>query len=196
MSEEVKTTIPEDRQVKTYPILYNPEIKALNDLKDIDWGLDQTLPSIDEILKASGIEEKQGDLVQSGILDDLNQAVNISNDDYMKVTYPKWTDDIVLNYMIEDDKKEYYKIRVKAQATQICDYIDALIRLDRYPKEMFGEYKKVYNFIRYTPDDFERVRALNQLRIIAKSIIPTKIKFEQVTTIEPSLVSATPSREG
>jgi len=196
MSEEVKTTIPEDRQVKTYPILYNPEIKALNDLKDIDRGLDQTLPTIDEILKATGVEEKQGDLVQSGILDDLNQAVNISNDDYMKVTYPKWTDDIVLSYMIEDDKKEYYKIRVKAQATQICDYIDALIRLDRYPKEMFGEYKKVYNFIRYTPDDFERVRALNQLRIIAKSIIPTKIKFEQVTTIEPSLVSATPSREG
>ena len=196
MSEEVKTTIPEDLQVKTYPILYNPEIKALNDLKDIDWGLDQTLPTIDEILKATGVEEKQGNLVQSGILDDLNQAVNISNDDYMKVTYPKWTDDIVLNYMIEDDKKEYYKIRVKAQATQIYDYIDALIRLDRYPKEMFGEYKKVYNFIRYTPDDFERVRALNQLRIIAKSIIPTKIKFEQVTTIEPSLVSSTPSREG
>lgn len=181
-------------QIKTYPILYNPEIKALNDLKDMDWGLDQTLPTIDEILKASGVsEEKQGDLIQSGILDDLNQAVNISNDDYNKITYPKWTDDIVLNDMIKDDIKEYYNVRVYAQATQICDYIDGLIQLDRYPKEMFGAYKRLRNFIHSTPDKFERVRGLNQLRIIAKSIIPTKIKFGEISTIQPSIVSATPT---
>ena len=181
-------------QIKTYPVLYNPEIKALNDLKDIDFGLDQTLPSIDEILKASGVtEQKQSDLVQSGILDDLNQEVNISNEDYIKITYPKWTDDITLNNMIKDDIEEYYNVRVYAQATQICDYIDGLIQLDRYPKEMFGAYKRLRNFIHSTPNKFERVRGLNQLRIIAKSIIPTKIKFGEVTTIQPSIVSATPA---
>jgi len=180
--------------VKTYPILYNPEIKHLNDLKDIDFGLDQTLPSIDEILKASGVsEEKQGNLVQSGILDDLNQEVNISNEDYIKITYPKWTDDITLNNMIKDDIEEYYNVRVYAQATQICDYIDGLIQLDRYPKEMFGAYKRLRNFIHSTPNKFERVRGLNQLRIIAKSIIPTKIKFGEVTTVQPSIVSTTPA---
>lgn len=181
-------------EIKTYPLLYNPEIKALNDLKDIDFGLDQTLPSIDEILKASGVtEQKQSDLVQSGILDDLNQEVNISNEDYNKITYPKWTDDITLNNMIKDDIKEYYNVRVYAQATQICDYIDGLIQLDRYPKEMFGAYKRLRNFIHSTPNKFERVRGLNQLRIIAKSIIPTKIKFGEVTTVQPSIVSSTPA---
>lgn len=181
-------------EIKTYPLLFNPEIKALNDLKDIDFGLDQTLPSIDEILKASGVtEQKQSDLVQSGILDDLNQEVNISNEDYIKITYPKWTDDITLNNMIKDDIEEYYNVRVYAQATQICDYIDGLIQLDRYPKEMFGAYKRLRNFIHSTPNKFERVRGLNQLRIIAKSIIPTKIKFGEVSTIQPSIVSATPA---
>ncbi len=184
-------------EVKTYPILYNPEITFLNSLKDIDFGLDQTLPSIDEIQKASGVsEEKKTELVQSGILDDLNRAVNLSIDDLYKITYPKYTDDITINTMIKEDKDDYYKTRIKAQATQICDYIDGLIQLDRYPKGMFGEYKRLRRFLDATPDDFERARALNQLRIIARQIIPTKIKFEQVEIVEPSLLSSAPTREG
>ena len=86
--------------------------------------------------------------------------------------------------------EEYCNVRVYAQTTQICDYIDGLIQLDRYPKEMFGAYKRLRNFIYSTPDKFERVRGLNQLRIIAKSIIPAKIKFDHIETIQPSLVSS------
>jgi len=184
-------------EVTTYPILYNPEITFLNSLKDIDLGLEQSLPTIDEILKASGTsEENKSELIQSGILDDLNNSVNISNDDYIKITYPKFTDDITINNMIKDDIDEYYNTRVYAQATQICDCIDGLILLDRYPKAMFGAYKRLRNFLHATPDKFERARALNQLRIIAKSIIPTKIKFEQVEIVEPSLLSTAPTREG
>lgn len=184
-------------EVSTYPVVFDPHIKWLHDLKYVDFGLDQTLPSIDEIQKASGAtEEKQTELIQSGILDDLNRAVNISNDDYTKVTYPKYTDDITINNMIKEDIVEYYNTRVYAQATQICDYIDGLVQLDRYPQAMFGSYKRLRDFLHATPDKFERARALNQLRIIAKSIIPTKIKFEQVEIVEPSLLSATPAREG
>lgn len=184
-------------EVSTYPVLINPEITFLNSLKDIDFGLEHTMPTIDEIQKASGVsEEKKTVLIESGILDDLNRAVNISNDDYNKITYPKYTDDITINNMIKDDIKEYYKTRINAQATQICDYIDGLIQLDKYPKGMFGSYKRLRNFLHATSDKFEKARALNQLRIIAKSIIPTKIKFEQVEIIEPSLLSSTPTREG
>jgi len=184
-------------EVNTYPIKYNPEIGFLHSLKDIDFGLDINLPSIDEIQKASGAtEEKKSELVQSGILDDLNRAVNISNEDYNKITYPRYTDDITINNMIKEDIEEYYNTRVYAQATEICDYIDGLIQLDRYPKGMFGQYKRLRNFLHATPDKFERARALNQLRIIAKSIIPTKIKFEHVEIVEPSLLSSVPTREG
>ncbi len=184
-------------QVNTYPILYNPEIGFLHTLKDIDFGLDQTLPSIDEIQKLSGAtEESKSELIQSGILDDLNRAVNVSNDDYYKITYPKYTDDITINNMIDEDIVKYYEIRIKAQATQICDYIDGLIQLDKYPKGMFGAYKRLRLFLSATPDKFERARALNQLRIIAKNIIPTQIKYGQVETIQPSLVSTKPSGEG
>lgn len=184
-------------EVTTYPVLFDPAIKQLNDLKDIDIGLDHTLPTIDEIQKASGVTEQQKpELVQSGILDDLNHIVNISGSDFDKVTYPKWTDDITLNNMIKDDIKEYYDTRVYAQATQICDCLDGLIQLDKYPKGMFGAYKRLRAFIDSTPDKHERTRALNQLRIIAKSIIPPQIKFEQVEIVEPSLLSTAPTREG
>ncbi len=174
-------------EVTTYPILFNPAIKFLQDLKDIDFDLEQSLPTIDEIQKASGVSEQQKpELVQSGILDDLNHIVNVSSNDFDKVTYPKWTDDITLNNMIKDDIKEYYDTRVYAQATQICDCLDGLIQLDKYPKGMFGAYKRLRNFIDSTPDKHERTRALNQLRIIAKSIIPPQIKFEHVEEVEPA----------
>ena len=182
--------------VKTYPIVFDPIIKFLNDLGKINFAQDQTLPTIDEIQEATGKTEKKVDLIQSGILDDLNNAVNISNEDYIKVTYPKRTDDIALNNMIKDDIEEYYNVRVYAQATHICDFIDGLIQLHGYPKEMFGAFKRLRDFVHATPDKFERARALNQLRIIAKSIIPTKIKFEQVEIVEPSLLSSAPTREG
>jgi hypothetical protein len=184
-------------EVSTYPVLFNKEIYDLNQLKYIDLGLDKTLPSIDEIQKAiSGTEEKKSTLIESGILDDLNHIVNVSNDDYFKITYPKYTDDITINNMIKEDIEDYYKIRVYAQATQICDCIDGLVMLDKYPQQMFGAYKRLRDFVHATPDRLERVRALNQLRIIAKSIIPPKIKFEQVEQVEPSLVSSAPTREG
>ncbi len=184
-------------EISTYPVLVNPEITHLLGLKDIDLGLDTSLPSIDEIQKASGAtEENKSLLIESGILDDLNHAVNVSNDDYIKVTYPKYTDDITINNMIKEDIEDYYNIRVYAQATQICDYIDGLVMLDKYPQQMFGAYKRLRDFVHATPDKLERVRALNQLRIIAKSIIPPKIKFEQVEVVEPSLVSSAPTREG
>jgi hypothetical protein len=184
-------------EVTTYPVLFNPEIAFLLSLKDIDFGLDQSLPSIDEIQEASGAtEQNKSTLIESGILDDLNHAVNISSEDYYKITYPKLTEDIVINNMIREDIEEYYNIRVYAQATQICDCIDGLILLDKYPSQMFGAYKRLRDFVHATPDRKERVRALNQLRIIAKSIIPPKIKFEQVEIVEPSLVSSAPTREG
>ncbi len=184
-------------EVSTYPVLFDPAIKALLDLKDIDFGLDQSLPSIDEIQEASGAtEQNKSNLIESGILDDLNNSVNVSNEDYYKITYPKYTDDITINNMIREDIEEYYKTRVYAQATQICDCIDGLILLDKYPAKLFGAYKRLRNFVHATPDRKERVRALNQLRIIAKSIIPPKIKFEQVEQVEASLGSSAPTREG
>ena len=39
-------------------------------------------------------------------MDDLNRTVNISNDDYNKITYPKYTDDITINTMIKEDIEE------------------------------------------------------------------------------------------
>ncbi len=183
-------------QVNTYPILFDPQIAFLNNLKYIDFGLDQTLPTIDEIQKASGTTNKESELIESGILDDLNHAVNVSEEDYYKVTYPSFTEDITINNMIQDDRENYFSERIYAQATQICDYIDGLIQLDRYPKDMFGKYKMLRNFIHSTDDQKERSRALNQLRIIARSIIPVKVKQERVEVIEPSLLSPSSVSEG
>ncbi len=184
-------------EISTYPLLFNPEIKFLLDLKDMNFDLDKSLPTIDEIQKASGqTDNNKSSLIQSGILDDLNQIVNVSNDDFNRITYPKYTDDITVNHLIKEDIDDYYNIRVYAQATQICDCLDGLVMLDKYPQSMFGAYKRLRDFIHATPDKLERVRALNQLRIIAKSIIPTHIKFEQVEIVEPSLLSSATTREG
>jgi len=173
---------------KLYPLKYDKKIAWLQNLKNLDFGLEQTMPTIDqlEILTGAG---KSGDagLIQSGILDSLNITVNRIEKDYDKAIYPEWTDDIVLNNKIREGIKEYYEIRIYAQATQICDHLDGLIQLDRYPKEMFGQYKTLRKLIQKVTDDSEKIRALMQLKIIAKSIIPPQIKYEKVEVIEPSI---------
>lgn len=182
---------------KLYPAKYDPYIAYLNNLPDIDYGLDQTMPDIDELEMLTGAKQSGNtELIQSGILDSLNATVNRIEKDYDKVIYPQWTDDIVLNNKIRDDGEEYYKIRVYAQATEICDHIDGLIQLDRYPKQMFGQYKVLRNLIQHLTDKHEKVRALMQLKIIAKSIIPPQIKFETREVIEPSLISSSGTMEG
>jgi CRISPR/Cas system CSM-associated protein Csm2 small subunit len=52
---------------------------------------------------------------------------------------------------------------------------------------MFGQYKTLRKLIQKVTDDSEKVRALMQLKIIAKSIIPPQIKYEKVEVIEPSI---------
>jgi len=183
-------------EITTYPVLYNPEIAKLNELKDIDFGLDINMPTIDEMQKEAGITEGKSDLMQSGILDALHKAIKLSEDDFNKVTYPSWTDDISMNNMIKEDVEDYYKKRVFTQAIVLTDFIDGLIMLDRYPPKLFGHYKQLKNFIFATNDKYERVRALNQLRIIANSIIPPQIKFERVETVEPSLQATVPTQYG
>lgn len=183
-------------QIESYPVLYNPNIAYLNNLKYIDFGLDQTLPTIDEIQTAKGVTTKDPELVESGILDELNNAVNISSEDYYDVIHPQFTEDITINNMIKESIDEFYTVRVFAQATEICDYLDGLIKLDRYPEDMFGDYKKIRQFLFSTDDMFERSRALNHLRIIAKSIIPVKVKQQRVEIIEPTLLSSSSVVEG
>ncbi len=156
-------------EIITYPVIYDPRIKALNDLAEMDFGLEQTLPTIDEIESAKGVESPKQELVQSGILDDLNTLVNRSQEDFENMTKSIYTDDIMIQNQIEEDREQYYSVRVYAQATMICDYLDGLVQLDNYPKAMFGDYKRTRNVLYATKDEFERARALNQLRIIAIS---------------------------
>lgn len=173
---------------KLYPLVHDKNIQRLLELKDQDFGLEQTMPTIDQLETLTGAG-KTGDagLIQSGILDSLNLTVNRVEKDYEKVIYPEWTDDIVINNKIREGIKEYYDIRIYAQATEICDHLDGLIQLDRYPKEMFGQYKTLRKLIQKVSDDSEKIRALMQLKIIAKSIIPPQIKYEKVEVIEPSI---------
>ena len=182
--------------ISTYPVLYDPVIKTLLDLKDMDFGLEQTLPTIDEIQSAQGIENPQSELVQSGILDDLNSMVNDSQEDFINTTKSIYTDDIMIKNQMEEDEEHYYRVRVFAQATMICDYLDGLVQLDNYPKAMFGDYKRTRNVLFATKNDFERARALNQLRIIARSIIPVKTREQRVEIVEPTLLSSTGVTEG
>lgn len=177
-------------QIITYPVLYNPEIAYLLSLKDMDFGLEQTLPTIDEIQSAKGVDTKQPELVQSGILDDLNSMVNRSQEDYENMTKSFFTDDIMIKNQREEDEEHYQSVRVFAQGTMICDYLDGLIQLDNYPKGMFADYKKTRNFLYATKDNFARERALNQLRIIARSIIPVKTREQRVEIVEPSLLAS------
>jgi len=164
------------------------------DKKIIDFGLDVNMSTIDEIQKEAGITEGKSELMQSGILDGLHKGIKLSEDDFNKVTYPSWTDDININNMIKEDVEDYYKKRVFTQTIVLFDFIDGLIMLDRYPQKMFGHYKQLKNFIFATNDKYERVRALNQLSIIASSIIPPQIKFERVEIVEPSLLANAPSQ--
>lgn len=185
-------------QVSTLPMVYNqfPEIEFLNTLKDLDFGLDQTMPTIDELQGMAQTQRDNGGMMESGILESLIQIVKDSELDAKMVQRPEWTDDIVINKQIQNFIDDYYEKRIKNQATNICDHIDGLIRLDNYPKEMFGAYKKLHTIIDSTDDKFEMTRALNMLRITARSIVPPHVKYEQVQVLEPSILSSRRVDEG
>ncbi len=168
-----------------------------NNLPNLDYGLDQTMPNIDELEALAGTKNSNNsELIQSGILDSLNMSIKQIENDYHETMYPEYTDDIIINKKIKEKIENYYKIRVYAQATEICDHIDGLIQLDRYPKEMFGQYKTLRMLLQKINDNQEKVRCLMQLKIIAKSIIPVEIKYETKEVIEPSLISASQTMEG
>lgn len=166
-------------------------------LPDLDFGLDQTMPNIDQLEALAGTKNSSNsELIQSGILDSLNMTIKQVESDYKETIYPEYTDDIIMNKKIKERINDYYNIRVYAQATEICDHIDGLIQLDRYPKEMFGQYKTLRMLLQKVTDKQEKVRCLMQLKIIAKSIIPPEIKYETKEVIEPSLISASQTTEG
>ena len=182
---------------KLYPLVYDPHIAWMLNLKNLDIGLDTALPTMDELQDLGlGGEQEKGKIIESGILDSLVALVKDSEMDYKKVMYPEWTDDIVTNKMIKDDRADYFDNRIKTQSTDILDFIDGLIKLDRYPEEMFGMYKQLHRLIEGSNNKFEMMRALNQLRIIAMSVVPPQLKFEQVQIVEQSIISSPRTMEG
>lgn len=182
---------------RLYPMVYQqfPDVVALEQIKDLDFGLDQTLPTIEE-LQGLGLGNRGDGLIESGILENLMNIVRDSEQEWMMIQRPEWTDDIVQNKRIQADIDDYWENRIKNQATNICDHIDGLIQLDKYPSGMFGAYKKLHRIVDSSTSKNEMARALNMLRITARSIVPPHLKYENVQIIEPSILSPSRTEEG
>lgn len=140
--------------------------------------------------------EEQRQLIKSGIMVGLNKAIDRADQDFEEITFVKFTGDLVTDEIIRDDQRDFYENRIKIHATRICDYIDGLIKIDKYPKQMFGEYKQIRHFIDATHNEKEKARGLNQLCILAKQMIPIDVLYPPEEVVEGSLLSATPVTEG
>ncbi len=87
--------------------LYNQELADLRTLPDeLDFDVPDKKPE-DFVLKDAPEEPKTR--IETGILERLNDCVNLSQEDYDKATNPKWTGKARQDNLIERDMENYFE---------------------------------------------------------------------------------------
>ena len=91
----------------------------------------------------------------------------------------------------DDFKEDYYSTRLYQHAEDICQHIDGLIQLDKYPATMFGKYQTI-RAVLFKQDNPEMAnRLLGQLIIVGWSAIPASKKYEEIENVDPAIQSST-----
>jgi len=186
-----------DNNITTEIDICRPDQADLRELceKPTSIGFFPTPDSLDESVPPPHSDDEK-ELIQTQILQDLNEAIDEAKEDRKNIRYKPITDDILIIQQWEENKEEYRKVRIYQHAEEICTHIEGLIQLDDYPENKFGNFDKIREQIFRQNDDIMADRLLGQLLIIGKSAIPAEIKTTQVQVIEQSMGGSTvPTQE-
>ncbi len=184
-----------DRKISTEILPYSPLIAHLRSLREQEVTIEMALTPEkveDAIGESSG---KKSNLIETGILDSIVKCLKEADADRKSVRYPPITDDFVVKQNYDDNKDDYYSSRLYQHAEDICQHIDGLIQLDKYPERMFGKYNTI-RAVLFKQDEPEKAnRLLGQLIIVGWSAIPASKKYEEIENVEPAIQSSVRTTE-
>jgi len=177
-----------DNKITTEIAIYNSDIADLRELCQKPTCIDFLLvpDNVDDSLgEVHSVEEKE--LIQTQILQDLDETIEEVKADRKNIRYKPITDDILIIQQWEENKEEYYTKRIYEHAEEICTHIEGLIQLDDYPEEKFGKFNEIREQIFREHDTVYASKLLGQLLMIGKSAIPAQMRTTEVQIIEPAI---------
>lgn len=127
--------------------------------------------------------QQTNELPQTGILEDLNETINLALDDYRRSTIKKFSEDHATNNAMRRDADNFYERRVDYWASEISKLIEGLVKYDSYPKEIFANFQTVKNQVDLTNGE-KSAEYLRELIICAKNVIPPSIRYVPEVIIE------------
>lgn len=172
--------------------LFDPRIYVIRKMPEnpIVFELALTPDDLKKPLEAERPTDKESaELVYTGIIEDLNTISFEAKVDRKAVHTPPITDEPSIKQSFEDNRDDYNASRLYYYAEEICQHIDGLIQLDKYPEHMFGHYRRIRKFIFREKDPIIADRLLGQLIILGRSSVPAKIRYEETESVEPTITS-------
>jgi len=186
-----------DKKHITEITLFDPLIQRYRLAFDDKFG-HKTKPKVTPLEKAIGdyneSEEKLLDfiatqddaekIVNSRLIDDLNETCIRALQDYRESFEVQFTEgDIVKDMYVDAKRKDFFENGVKRYAFEFEKIFDGLINYDRYPKELFRNYKQIARLIDNSQEK-DSAKYIRQLIIIGEQIIPPSIREERPEIIE------------
>lgn len=175
-------------------VVYDPKIAEFQEMLNhpITLGLALLPEDLKKPLEAERPTDKESaELVYTGIIEDLNSVTIEAKLDRKAVHNPPITDEPSVRQSFEDNRDDYNASRLYYYAEEICQHIDGLIQLDKYPEHMFGQYKRIRKFLFREKNPIVADRLLGQLIILGRSSVPAKIRYEESESVEPTITSMT-----
>ncbi len=190
ISRKLSREIQENSSRRLVPTLYNPYFAWMRGLKDFKVDLTVILPTPDDVEKvnpSSTPDEK----IYTGIIDDLNTLIIKAQTDADTVFDPKFTKSLTTNKAIKKSIVDYHTSRVFRYFKKLEQHIQALIVLDDYPAVVFGEYHMIIKNFKEATTENDRQEYLDELILVARSVIPLQVRKQSVVNIEQSITSPT-----
>lgn len=172
-----------------YPVVYSDKMAHYRKLKDIPFDLLLKMPNVKKNQRQNYSSDSEKQTVHSGVIDALNTLIKEIQVDAKLVYNPKFTSSRKLNKLIEQDIENYHEKRVGRYFKRLQQHIEALIALDDYDIDLFGEYHMVVRQFEESQDRSFRQEYLDEMILIGLSVIPYSMKKEQTVNIEASIVS-------
>lgn len=195
---------------QVYKTMDNQQLPAKTDkhmvwlrgLKDIPINIETILNPIDDFNEIIPTQDYKPNRRDSGILESLFELISDARKDKKEVFSPKQVTNLRTQRKIRTKIKEYFEVTQETYMTDIIQNFQALIGLDDFNEDAFGNYQTLLKGFENEPDTKETVtlaglkipkykikrqKYLNDAILIGLSNIPSYIKENEVTDIQPDL---------
>jgi hypothetical protein len=190
ISKVLTMEVKEESTRSLLPVLYNQYTAFLRNLKDFKVDLTTILPTPEQVEKVNPSPQAD-EKIYTGIIDDLNTLIGKAQADAENVFDPKFTKSLTTNKAIKKSILDYHTSRVFRYFKKLEQHIQALIVLDDYPAVVFGEYHMIIKNFKEAKTENDRQEYLDELILVARSVIPLQVRKQTTVNIEQSISSPT-----